>query len=299
MPCEFLDNPGIRMRRAFAIATLGLVMLVAPASATTFSADVFSGFAGGAGINNSPTPVLETGAIPVNGFGGSDSGTASSSQGHLGAFLTTFDSPGVGASASFRTDVIFTPTAGSTLTTIPVALNLSAAGSSTHTGFSYHSDWSLSGQIGPVFTFTIGSAIEGDTVSETTSHNATNIGFTSGGEVLINGHDTVAGRLTTSSVDVPVSSPVTIALMVTVGAFGGGEATGDFLHSFDFPLADIFTLPDGFTVNDPDMFIVNNDFVSPTAATPLPAALPLFASGLGALGLLGWRRKRKTAAATQ
>jgi hypothetical protein len=33
------------------------------------------------------------------------------------------------------------------------------------------------------------------------------------------------------------------------------------------------------------------------AATPLPAALPLFATGLGALGLLGWRRKRKNAAA--
>jgi hypothetical protein len=32
-------------------------------------------------------------------------------------------------------------------------------------------------------------------------------------------------------------------------------------------------------------------------ATPLPAALPLFASGLGALGLFGWRRKRKNAAA--
>ena len=30
--------------------------------------------------------------------------------------------------------------------------------------------------------------------------------------------------------------------------------------------------------------------------TPLPAALPLFASGLGALGLLGWRRKRKATA---
>jgi hypothetical protein len=30
--------------------------------------------------------------------------------------------------------------------------------------------------------------------------------------------------------------------------------------------------------------------------TPLPAALPLFATGLGALGLLGWRRKRKALA---
>lgn len=32
------------------------------------------------------------------------------------------------------------------------------------------------------------------------------------------------------------------------------------------------------------------------SATPLPAALPLFASGLGGLGLFGWRRKRKIAA---
>jgi hypothetical protein len=31
--------------------------------------------------------------------------------------------------------------------------------------------------------------------------------------------------------------------------------------------------------------------------TPLPAALPLFATGLGAFGLLGWRRKRKSQAA--
>lgn len=36
--------------------------------------------------------------------------------------------------------------------------------------------------------------------------------------------------------------------------------------------------------------------IIPPAVTPLPAALPLFATGLVALGLLGWRRKRKAAA---
>jgi hypothetical protein len=30
--------------------------------------------------------------------------------------------------------------------------------------------------------------------------------------------------------------------------------------------------------------------------TPLPAALPLFATGIGGLGFLGWRRKRKAQA---
>jgi hypothetical protein len=34
--------------------------------------------------------------------------------------------------------------------------------------------------------------------------------------------------------------------------------------------------------------------IAAVSATPLPAALPLFATGLGALGLLGWRRKRNT-----
>ena len=61
---------------------------------------------------------------------------------------------------------------------------------------------------------------------------------------------------------------------------------------------------------DPDWLRVGGDIVGPTPATaptfnftfsltgdvvPLPATLPLFATGLGALGLLGWRRKRNIA----
>jgi len=43
-------------------------------------------------------------------------------------------------------------------------------------------------------------------------------------------------------------------------------------------------------------FDETKDFsISNVNAVPLPGALPLMASGLGALGLLGWRRKRKKA----
>ena len=44
---------------------------------------------------------------------------------------------------------------------------------------------------------------------------------------------------------------------------------------------------------------LSSNFIFGTAAatTPIPAALPLFATGLGGLGFLGWRRRRKNVAA--
>jgi hypothetical protein len=51
--------------------------------------------------------------------------------------------------------------------------------------------------------------------------------------------------------------------------------------------------------NPSGVFWAINDQLSTNLSvtqTPLPAALPLFASGLGGLGLLGWRRKRKAQA---
>jgi hypothetical protein len=51
--------------------------------------------------------------------------------------------------------------------------------------------------------------------------------------------------------------------------------------------------PDLFTVND-TLDAVGFDVAS--SVTPLPATFPLFATGIGGLGLLGWRRKRKARA---
>jgi len=55
----------------------------------------------------------------------------------------------------------------------------------------------------------------------------------------------------------------------------------------------------GTNLGNLELLSLNGDttFTATISQTPLPAALPLFAAGLGGLGLLGWRRKRKTIAA--
>jgi hypothetical protein len=49
-----------------------------------------------------------------------------------------------------------------------------------------------------------------------------------------------------------------------------------------------------FLNNEFSTVAFDNATLSSVSAVPLPAALPLFASGLLGLGLVGWRRKRKT-----
>lgn len=57
----------------------------------------------------------------------------------------------------------------------------------------------------------------------------------------------------------------------------------------DTLLFSAFDIPSALALDDVTV-------TSTPSATPLPATLPLFAGGLGAMGLFGWRRKRKNTA---
>jgi hypothetical protein len=72
------------------------------------------------------------------------------------------------------------------------------------------------------------------------------------------------------------------------------------VHDSQEPISDVFvngtiTTNDkiGVELGDVQRFGIQ---AIATAATPLPATLPLFATGLGALGLIGWWRGRKATA---
>ena len=73
---------------------------------------------------------------------------------------------------------------------------------------------------------------------------------------------------------------------------------GIFPANYSFVMAGIVSCVGGVCA-DP-VTVIDSGFinlvVNPVPQVPLPAALPLFATGLGALGLLAWRRKRKQAA---
>ena len=90
-----------------------------------------------------------------------------------------------------------------------------------------------------------------------------------------------------------VTSSGTASSAAVVAAFTGlGTFPADF-HYQSVCGAGIATCGTGWSGS---LDITYNFTPSTAAETPLPAALPLFATGLGALGLLGWRRKRKAQA---
>ena len=131
------------------------------------------------------------------------------------------------------------------------------------------------------------------------------------------------GSNTVPALPVPVPFPLTLFPAV-VGDFNGviPLTAGGALcssHSLNNAVCS-WGARDFFTVNNPNdsyfsltydgehgiiqfgevfqgsAYFVGGFFTSSVETTPLPAALPLFVSGLGAIGILGWRRKKKTTA---
>ena len=94
----------------------------------------------------------------------------------------------------------------------------------------------------------------------------------------------------------------------TLGWIGfDGGTDSDSVHGGHLALADAGDLSPTFDPAGPSVDVEVNsgpsvstlpttDLIG-TAVTPLPAALPLFATGLGVMGLFGWRRKKKAAIA--
>ena len=218
-------------RLMFAFATLGLVLPAAtPASATAlYTVSVFeNGFnvgpCSGQQTINSSTP---TGAALLCGpVGGNVTAGAGSSEGHVGTSLQLSESLGgqIFATATFSTDVVITPTAGSTATTIPIALNLAIAGSlaatdSANTAFNAvaeiaHTDFAYGTDI---------DAIGGVNLNPVER----SMNFSSGGELATSTLDLVSGVLTTPFVTVGVGIPLHISFSLTIDGFANPGAIDD------------------------------------------------------------------------
>jgi hypothetical protein len=103
-----------------------------------------------------------------------------------------------------------------------------------------------------------------------------------------------------------VGSALITPFLITNGTCTGVYIGGPCTFTFSFTPASIgsvswdydylFTLSPRFGT-DPNIeySITLRGTGVDAVATPLPGALPLFAGGLGVIGLLGWKKKRKTA----
>jgi uncharacterized protein (TIGR03118 family) len=110
------------------------------------------------------------------------------------------------------------------------------------------------------------------------------------------GNDLLVGNFSYGHSSITALDPITLAFLGSIMIDVGSGNTPGGLWSLDFGV--------GGNNGDPNTLYFTDGIDGETHGlfgainpVPLPAALPLFATGLGALGLLGWRRKRKAQAA--
>jgi hypothetical protein len=174
-------------------------------------------------------------------------------------------------------------------------LALASPASATTYEFSYTAvDGSFSGQGDFITTFITGSQSSPFLVTDVT-------GFAENGNSL----SAITGTSTYASADNLLFFPSTPSQAYTdiSGISFSTVGAGDFNLYFN-PGGD--PLYPGFvgygrisSSLDPSGTTAGTEVELSVSATPIPGALPLFATGLGVLGLFVWRRNRKSAVATQ
>jgi len=94
---------------------------------------------------------------------------------------------------------------------------------------------------------------------------------------------------------VPLSLPADTLYWVALSSSANGSVNWSWSYDTSGPgVADeFFANTTGVFPNSDGPYQMEVGGLNPT---PVPATLPLFASGVGAMGLFGWRRKRKAAA---
>jgi Protein of unknown function (DUF642) len=98
---------------------------------------------------------------------------------------------------------------------------------------------------------------------------------------------TYAANVTVADGHAPGNLSLSTVVSQANGAAIWQAFSEDFTATSDLTLLTFIDSQGGFNAG----IYLDDVSVDPVATTPIPAALPLLASGLGALGLLGWRRK--------
>jgi hypothetical protein len=286
-------------RFKFGLLAIAAALFSSPAlSAAVF--DAVAGITGNASdISCSPGSPGGTSASPIganaqcdeifdNGPGtftlATGAATAFAGPGHLGVSANAVGLAGSNyleavAASDLESTVTFTGPAGASDVLAGMNIDLGGVFNAANVAFA---DVDFRVVLGPSLLIGAAEEITGDGQSLCTAL----------GSFVCNGAE-IGGHFVTGVTTVPLNSPVLLRMELDTLVFArgpGSSARAEFSNSLDLPLGGIvFNLPNGFTANDPDLFIVNNIFLPPTAV-PEPATLALSALGLVGLGFLRRRR---------
>lgn len=210
-------------------------------------------------------------------------GAATATTSNVQTNAPTFDNTSAGANFAGILQLVFAVVGpaipGSPLFTVPVDVQGAMSVQSSAALFS-GSHASASIEIGST-TFSVSSS-QGSTDNSSLSFNGQTQAFLNTPSLILMTMNGLASSVSGS------------------GQAGGAISASAEIDPFIFIDPSFFD-PNLFPGIDPTQYsiVLNSEFVNippGAAATPLPGALSLFTTGLGALGLVSWRRKRKQAA---